>query len=421
MTAQSPLHTLPSKILLVFICFFVSAASFGGFFEKWNFRDGTKFSAMAIVEGNAARPFVYRQLLPSLANLTEKAVPAAMNRSFQTWLASDPKHHNMIFSYFPNATDSAKTGYAVRYYTLYFLAFLSLTLAVFALRGLCFDLYGDAPAATLAALGMALLLPVFLTEGGYFYDLPELLFMALAMRLAMHHRLWTLVLVTALATFNKETFPLFVIALYPFLRAQVSLSRAMAIEAGLLVVATVINVLVKYQFSANPGDLAQFQLFDHIKWLMSPSAYMQFEVNYGVPTPKGLNVVNLLLLGILVRNAWKYLSPAMRQHIWWAFGISLPLFLAFCYEGELRNFSLLYVGFTVMLCVNISRALQRQYRGAVALGRTSAAHEPIRATSPLAGEGWGERGMTGHSGESRSSSPVTPAQAGIQEAETLKH
>lgn len=365
MPTQTYTYHWPSKILLVFICFLTAAVSFGGFFEKWNFRDGTNFSGMAIVEGRAIRPFVYRQLLPVLSNLADRAVPDRLNRSFQDWLMQDPKHHNMIFSYFPNATDSANIAYAIRYYTLYFLTFLSLVAAVFALRKLCLSLYGDPPAATLAAMGMALLLPMFLTDGGYFYDLPELLFMPLAVMAAMRGNLWLLGFIVAVATFNKESFLLFVVTLYPFLRARLPVRRAMATEAALLAIAGAINLLVKYQFSTNPGGFATFQLSEHIEWLMHPSSYFLFEIDYGVPMPKGLNVINLLLLGILVRNAWKYLSPVMRQHIWFASSISLPLFLAFCYEGELRNFSLLYVGFTVMLCVNVAIMLQKWYRGAV--------------------------------------------------------
>ncbi|GBG14006.1 TonB-dependent receptor [Novimethylophilus kurashikiensis] len=391
MNAQAHLQHWPSKLLLVFLCFFVAAVSFGGFFEKWNFRDGTKFSGMAIAEGKAARPFVYRQLLPTLSNIAERAVPNRINHGFQSWLARDPKHHNMIYSYFPNAVDSANVAYAVRYYTLYFLAFLSLVAAVFALRKLCLDLYGDQPAATLAAMGMALLLPVFLTEGGYYYDLAELLFMPLAVILAMRGNLWLLALLVGVATFNKESFLLFVITLYPFLRARLNVKRAIALEAGLLAIAVVVNVLVKYQFSSNPGEFAQFQLLDHLRWLMRPTSYFLFEVNYGVPTPKGLNIINLLLLATLVRNSWKYLSPAMRQHIWLAFGISFPLFLAFCYEGELRNFSLLYVGFTVMLCVNVAMVLQRWYRGAVTLRSAGIAVPEPEARPVLLG---GEVGRT---------------------------
>jgi len=390
MTAQAHLRYWPSKILLVFICFFVAAVSFGGFFEKWNFRDGTNFSGMAAVEGRATRPFVYRQLLPTLSNFADQLVPHHLNHGFQNWLARDPKHHNMIYSYFPNATDSANVAYAVRYYTLYFLSFLSLVAAVFVLRKLCLDLYGDQPAATLAAMGMALLLPVFLTEGGYYYDLAELMFMPLAVILAIRGNLWLLVAVVGIATFNKESFLLFVITLYPFLRNRLTLKRAVAMEAALLAIAVGINLMVKYQFSDNPGDFAKFQLASHIQWLLRPSSYFLFEVNYGVPTPKGLNVINLLLLGILVRNAWKYLSAAMRQHIWLAFGISFPLFLAFCYEGELRNFSLLYVGFTVMLCVNVAMVLQKWYRGAVTLRSGGALVRPTIAGAVLTGEGLAE-------------------------------
>ncbi len=363
MTTRTLPSALPSKVALVFIFFIAAAASYGGFFEKWTFRDGSRISAMAIAEGRAPRPFVYRQLLPALAVAAEKAVPASINQRFQAWLTADPKRHNMIHSYFPNAVDSADAPHAVRYYTLYFLTFGCLLAALFGLRALCFRLYGDLPAATLAALGTALLLPLFLTEGGYFYDMAELLFMVSAVWIALYGPVWLLVPLAAVATYNKESFLLFAIALYPFLRERYSRNTALALEILLIAVAVAVNVLVKYQFRDNPGDPAQFQLWSHLAWLLSPRAYLQFEVNYGVPTPKGLNVIHLFLLWWLARNAWPHLSRAMKQHIWIASGISLPLFLAFCYEGELRNFSLLYVGFAAMLCVNVSGMLQRAYRG----------------------------------------------------------
>lgn len=369
MTDNNFMRVFAPKILLLFTCFIIATASMGGFFEKWNFRDGSRFSAVKMLDGTADRPFVYRQLLPAMANMVEKVTPPAINQRLQDWLAANPEKHNMLLTYFPNATDSADVRYSLRYYSLYGFTFTALFFAVFALRAVCKELYDDVPAATLAAFTMALILPLLLTEGGYFYDMPELLFMALAFLLAMRGQVGWLTVVVVLATLNKETFLFFIMTLYPFLRAKYSLRSTLLVEVLLLAIAAAINITIKLHYAGNGGEIAENQLLEHIKWLLHPSSYSQFEVNYGMPTPKGFNIVHLLVLGILVRNAWTYLTPPVRQHIAIALAINVPLFLVFCYRGELRNLSMLFVTLTLLIFFNISMVLQRWYNGRASFQR----------------------------------------------------
>lgn len=356
-------QAISAKILLLFIAFIVASASYGGFFQKWEFRDGTTYSAIEMFEGTAKRPFVYRQLLPSMANAVEYITPESINQKFQSWLAAEPLKRNFLYRFFPNATDSTNTEYSVRYYTLYGLSFGSLFLAIFALRALCREIYPDVPAATLAALTFVLIFPVMLTEGGYFYDMPELLFMALAVLLAIRGRILPLAIVVALATFNKESFLFFVLTLYPFLRNRFSLRATVMIEMLLLAIAVIINVVGKLYYADNIGEPVESQLVEHVLWLLKPSSYFAFEVNYGVPAPKGFNIIHVIVLAILVRSGWRYVTPAVRQHFWIALVINLPLFLAFCYEGELRNLSMLYMTLVLLFAINISLCLQNFYRG----------------------------------------------------------
>lgn len=360
-------QTLSAKILLIFIAFIVASASYGAFFQKWEFRDGTTYSAIEMFEGTAKRPFVYRQLLPSIANAVEYLTPERINKGFQHWLGANPLKHNMLYRYFPNAKDSTNLAYSVRYYTLYGLAFGSLFLAIFAMRALCREFIPDMPAATLAAFTFAIIFPIMLTEGGYFYDMPELLFMALAVLLAIRGHILLLAIVVALATFNKESFLFFVITLYPFLRTKFSLRNTVIIEIALLAIATIINIVMKLHYANNIGEPVESQLVEHVLWLLKPSSYFSFEVNYGMPAPKGFNIIHVLVLAILVRSGWRHITPAVRQHFWIALVINLPLFLAFCYEGELRNLSMLYMTLVILIAVNISQCLQRFYQGQVDL------------------------------------------------------
>lgn len=356
-------NALASKTTLAFLFYLIAAVSFGGFFEKWAFRDGMSYSAIEMLDGVAKRPFVYRQLLPATANLVNEIVPESVNKRFSNWLAADPHKHNFIYRYFSNAKDSTNPEYALRYYVLFLLCFASYLLGIIALRAVCFEVYPDATSATLAAFAVALVFPMLTTEGGYMYDMAELLFMALAVLLAIRGKLLLLGAVAVLATFNKESFFFFILTLYPFLREKFSRRKTLAIEAGLLAEALAVNAIIKFYYADNPGVMMVGQFETHLEWLLNPASYMLFEVNYGTVTTKGFNLVHLLIVAFVVRNAWTYVPQVLKKHGWIAAVINIPLFIAFCYRGELRNLSMLFVAFAVLLSVNISRHFQQVYRG----------------------------------------------------------
>lgn len=368
MPPQKLLHALGSKITVYFMCYLVAAISFGGFFEKWAFRDDKMgHSAVQMLNGTADRPYIYRQLLPATANLVNKIIPEHLNKKFADWLTADPEKHNFIHRYFSKAQDSSNPAYALRYYVLFVLCFASYLMGILALKAVCQEIYADATAAMLAAFVMAIIFPLLTTQSGYMYDMAELLFMSLAVLTAIRGRILLLAGITALATFNKESFFFFVLTLYPFFRERFSVRKTVAIETGLLAVGGSVNLLVKFYYAANPGGIVVDQLLDHLKWLLTPSSYFLFEVNYGGVTPKGLSIIYLMIVTFIARRAWPHMPSASKHHALIAMAINVPLFIAFCYEGELRNLSMLFVTFAVLLCINISRHLQQQYRGDIVM------------------------------------------------------
>jgi len=365
---QKLLHALGAKIAVYFLCYLIAAISFGGFFEKWAFRDDKAgHSAVEMLNGSAERPYVYRQLLPATANMIDKVVPESINQEFAHWLTADPEKHNFIHRYFAKAKDSANPAYALRYYVLFVLCFASYLLAIPALQAVCREIYPDATAAMLGAFLMAIIFPLLTTQSGYMYDMAELLFMALAVLAAIQGRIALLICITALATFNKETFFFFILTLYPFIREKFSRQRTLAIEAGLMTLSGTLNLLVKFYYAGNPGGVVVNQLLAHLRWLLDPSSYFMFEISYGAITPKGLSVIYLAIVLFLTRNAWALMPQTFKKHGLIALAINLPLFIAFCYEGELRNLSMLFVTFAVLLCINISKHLQQSYRGGVVI------------------------------------------------------
>ena len=351
-------------ILLAVIYFLAASASFSGYFAKWQFNDGNQnFSLPALLDGTGKRPFVYRQLLPAVANGIERALPSAVKNRADALLFDGKPMHHPITAIYPNARGALSPNYALRYYLVYGMSLLALFLAMFALRAVCLVFQGDTVAATLAPVAFAAIFPLTLTEGGYFYDMPELLFMALGVWLAARSKVLWLIVLTTLATLNKESFLFFTLTLFPFIRMKLSMKSSIIIEGVLLAVAATVNAFVKLKYAHNPGGMVEVWLLDNLRFYASPSTYFRFEYNYGALTTKGFNVFNIAIVFVLVKAAWRHLALPVQQHLKIACAINLPLFVVFCYLDELRNLSMLNVGLVLILCIDIAITLRRKYSG----------------------------------------------------------
>jgi hypothetical protein len=346
-------------VFLAVVYYLAAGASFSGFFLKWHFHETEPYSLPKMLDGNAPRPFVYRQLLPMSANAIARFVPPVIERKFLDKLAEEPPVSNPIQRYYPTATDAANRPYALRYFLVYAASFLSMVAAMFAIRAACIEVIGDKVAATLTPLVLALFFPLILTEGGYFYDMPELMFMAVGIWLALKRRIIVLAAVTVVATLNKESYLFFVLALVPFIAVHYSRGKTATLASVLLALAASVNIWMKLRYAANSGGSAQYQLLSHLEYLIDPRNYFRMEMNYGILTTKGFNVIHLLLVVLLLKNSWRTLPPVVRSHAWIALSINVPLFIAFCYKDELRNLSLLAMTLAFLICATISSALQQ--------------------------------------------------------------
>jgi hypothetical protein len=186
---QPDLRTNRYQSVFFFVLFFAAAAaSFNGFYMKWHLREaGTtqyipRVSFEAMIDGTADRPFVYRQMLPMVANWidarisieTKDAIFSARNSKGVSVL-------NFIF-------DSPVTGdavHVVRYTIVYFEVALFAWIAVCAMY-FAATAAGQPPvSAALGSVAVILFMPYFFTVGGYFYDYPELAFFALAVGMSI--------------------------------------------------------------------------------------------------------------------------------------------------------------------------------------------------------------------------------------------
>ncbi|MEN4920054.1 hypothetical protein ABE485_15380 [Achromobacter spanius] len=354
------------RFLMALLYVMVAAAAFNGFYTKWRLNDGHgPHSLASMVDGTAYRPYVYRQFAPAIANGIQDLLPAATVERISERLA-DPRRVNSrsgLAMRYP-ASEAMLAPVTLRYHIVYYLTFLALLGSLFAMRSLCLKAGASAPAATVAPLVVALLLPFFLTEGGFFYDFFEVLFMAcailLACRIPVHAparaatRLGLLAVVAAVATWNKEAFFFFVATLYPFLRLSLTRIKAAGVVAALVFICGCVYLALRMRYAGNPGGSVSFQPGANLFYFLDPGNWFRTESTYGITLPKGLSAVMVLMIAGVAVTGWSRLPAAFRLHVLAALAVNVPLFLLFAAEGEARNLSMLYPSLLVLMAASLT-------------------------------------------------------------------
>jgi hypothetical protein len=342
-----------------FILFFIAAAaSFGAFYAKWHFHeagvagadDYTQFEGM--VDGTAHRPFVYRQMLPAVANWADRVVPQAR----KTHLYNRQTDFSKAFTYAITCSPTARSQvYFFRYFVVYVTTFLSALLAVFAMYLVCAALEFPAPVAVLAPVIVILLVPYIQTGGGYFYDYPELAFFALAVWVALKFDWWWVIPVAALGAWNKESFLLFIPTLYPIFRRRSSRLGAVVGIGVLCLVCLAVYYPIRLRFAGNPGSTVMLGLSDQRYYFTHPRELLfSTEETYGLRMLAAYTLVPIAFGIWTVCRGWRQLPLVMRRHGQIAAAINFPLYFLFCSGGELRDLSLLYIVFLLVLAVDLN-------------------------------------------------------------------
>ncbi len=335
--AAPPGHRLATWFLTFCLFWVAAAASYGGFAAKWSLRDGnSRASIERLLDGEASRPFAFRVLVPWLANALDRQVS-------DNWKAvlTDKLHAGRSFA---RATESTDRPYAFRHLVVSYSVFAALLASAWCLRALCREAGASEGAALVGAVALLLVFPYLQTIGGYYYDAWELLAFAAALLLAMRGRIAALLAITLFATLNKETFALFLPALYPMLRLRRGVRISFICLAMALAIATGVNVWVRFHFAGLPGGGAEYHLRANMMNYLLPwkGAYTELEITYGLLGPGGAFFATLLALGLVVRLGWRRMPPHWRRHAALAAAINIPFFIVFCATGELRNLSLLF-------------------------------------------------------------------------------
>jgi len=346
------------RCLFLFVLFVASSgASFHGFYSKWHFLEpGTawylpKDTFTAMVDGTADRPYVYRRLLPAVANWMDGHVS---ERAKDVLFAIKGPFGKPILTFFFDSPLALNRTYFLRYTIIYVMVSISAFISVWAMY-LALRVVGQSSVTSaLAAVTMILLMPYFLTGGGYFYDYPELAFLALAFLMSFRFAWWWMLPLVVLATWNKESFLLFIPTLYPILRVRSSRLSALIGTTVLCLTCVAVYLVIRVHFRGNPGSPMEFHLLKQIESMFSLSNWFEYDVTYGLLAIRGINLVSAGFVIGACRYGWGKLPDAVKRHARLAAAINIPFYLLFGYPQEIRTLSLLYPTLLVLIAVNLT-------------------------------------------------------------------
>ena len=380
------------KLLLIFLVFVISAAAFEGFFVKWSFRDSDltpeRFSFEAMYEGTAHRPFVHRQLLISVSKGVAEILPPETKESLLNKIQAD----NFLADKFKEVDLQEK--FLLEYYLVYFLSFLCLFASIFVWRKICIDLTGDSLAGTLAPLAFTIIFPYLETFGGYFYDFSELLFFSLATYFSLRGNYLALILITPAAEYNKESFLFFLLTIYPLLRRTQTTRTSIRVLGVSILLALSTYLSISSRFVGNAGGTVEVHLVTNLivglifayflgvfvlcskkifplnakasyfalaMLILVPfmlrgaeypfvfSVFDTFGHTYSVIGGERAFLLHVALIFWIVSSAWKFLDRSLKNYSLLALAVNTPLIIFFGLVFELRNWSLLYPAFIILI------------------------------------------------------------------------
>jgi hypothetical protein len=347
-------HLMCLSVLLIV----VSASSFSAFYQKWHFREqgarGTDLIAEfdRMIDGTAYRPYIYRQLLPDVANALTRALPVdAIARR----VPARVKERTSA------AFNLSSKKYPVQYLIIYIADYLSALFAAFALYRVGVAAKLSQPAAVFASVVFMLLFPLIGIKGGMLYDFPELFFIAVAAWMALEVDWWWIIPIAALGTWNKESFLLFTFTLYPLFRLRSSRLKSLIGVGVLAAVCVAVYLPIRYHFAHNAGGTVEWHVMDKIDFYLHPFRVDTWvDRTYDLMFPALSAPIPFLLLIWTIWRSWRLLPLWLKRHAQIAAVINIPLYVLFCQPGELRDLSLLFIAFLLMLGYSLEQWIQTE-------------------------------------------------------------
>jgi hypothetical protein len=246
--------------------------------------------------------------------------------------------------------------YMIRYEIVYEVDFLFAFLSVVAMHLVCKSFGFPSYVSMLAPVVFILLFPYFLNWGGYYYDYSELAFFALALWAAREYDWGWLLPLTALATWNKESFLFFIPTLYPILRAKYSRIQSLLGTGAMAVVSAVIYLSLRMRYLNNPGGTVEVHWREQLDMLLHLyRIIVRIDGIYGVYTLSSFSLFPLAMIAWTIWRGWPSFTQEFRLHAKIAALINFPLFFLFCSIYETRDLSMLYMVFLLGIAINIHK------------------------------------------------------------------
>lgn len=334
----------------------VAAIVLNTFMNRWGFRARSpRYGFTAIITQGAHRPFVFRALTPAIVNGVTSLLPAGRVEEIVEWDLTRPiaDHPSLAahrrFAWGPNPLPAQYVAYEI----LWGVVFLLLLAMRHLTRVASFsDSFADwAPIAAL------LVLPLSFSRGGYLYDFPELLLATLAVALLLERRWLLYYACFALACLNKESAVLLVIYFLALFRGKMA-RRGLGLH---VVVHSLVGLPIltwqRLTFASNPGANAEFQLWDNVRFLLSPAPWIRLWDPYGplLPFPGPFNVVSIALFGAATLLFWGEKPRRLRIAFVAMMAVLVPLCMLFGTLDEVRNLSLAFPMAYLLVCHTAAR------------------------------------------------------------------
>ncbi len=341
------------------------------FLARWGFRgDDARCGLEGLIDGTAARPFVYRRLAPELIGAATNVVVSHVSPAkLEAFAEASPLKRYRVDQGPPRGLESWTPRKAVAFQLAYVLVWFSLfgtTLAAAALiqtvrRCSWFEALATATLATA-------LVPLMFVGGGYVYDAPELLIWTALLTVVLRGWTWASVPLFALMLFNKESALIGLPALAVIFWQQRGLVWAAAWSGGLGLLGVAWFFYVRHLFVALPGQPMESWLSLNLHFWTDPRSYFKVGQFFapGLPSPRGANLLVLVLVFLPFKWGWRDTPRTVRAATLATACVLVPLFIKSCYMDEIRNLSLLFPLFYVITVYGVHTLLQRPDESATA-------------------------------------------------------
>ena len=147
--------------------------------------------------------------------------------------------------------------------------------------------------------------------------------------------------------------------LYPLFRLR---SARLKSVIGVCVLATVcvaVYLPIRHHFAHNPGGTVEWHIKDMVDFYLHPFRLDTWvDKTYDLTFPALSAPIPFILLIWTVWRSWHLLPLWLRRHAQIAAVINIPLWVFFCQPGELRDLSLLFITFLLILAFSLQEWMQ---------------------------------------------------------------